>query len=148
MRKNVTCTCLYWCLGRIIPLSLWKSSMSPPRYTTQTACILFFSMLLSLEVLRALVLRNNAVSREVGSSFATGETLENHHFTAPLPVEMAAVGPNDGNEGRCSGPQTADLGQNLARTLVADRDKARDETLCQSKACTIPFISPASTLER
>jgi hypothetical protein len=91
VRKNVTCTCLYWCLGRIIPLSLWKSSMSPPRYTTQTACILFFSMLLSLEVLRALVLRNNAVSREVGSSFATGETLENHHFTAPLPVEKAVA---------------------------------------------------------
>ena len=106
-----------------------------------------FSILLSLEVLRGLVLRNNAVSREICFSFATGEALENHHFTAPLPVEMAAVGPNDGNKGRCSGPQTADLGQYLARTLVAYRDKARDEILCRSKAYTI-VVSPASTLDR
>ena len=56
---------------------------------------------------------------------------------------MAAVGPNDGNEGRCSGPQTAEFGQNLARTLIADRDEARNKILCRSKAYTIA-ISPAS----
>jgi hypothetical protein len=96
-----------------------------------------FSMLLCLDVLRGLVLRNNAVSREVCFSLAAGEILEDHHLTASLLVEMATVGPNDRNEGRCSGPQTAELGQNLARTLVADRDEARDETLCGSKAYTL-----------
>ena len=108
---------------------------STARYRLLTALrVANFLILLPLDVLRGLVLRNNAVSRQVCFSFAAGETLEDHHLTAPLLVEMPAVGPNDGNEGRCSSPQTAELRQNLTCTLVADRDKARDETLCGSKA--------------
>ena len=92
---------------------------------------------LDVDVLRGLVLRNNAVPREVCFSFAAGEILEDHQLTTSLLVEMAALGPNDRNEGRCGGPQTAELGQNFARALVADRDKAREETLCGSTACTL-----------